>query len=161
MINTKNIFLTNAKVFFSIAKESFDSMEADEKRNKRPKPNGEPGHILTSDPNQRGFKNALICIVFCGTFLEALFHLLIVARFGESGYKKHDRDTYEKKLELLGCKDQVLMDACKHFRDCRKEIVHEKAHFIQNKFRIAQDEARTSMKLLESICQFFDAELEK
>ena len=97
----------------------------------------------------------LSCVVYRKK--EALFHLLIVARFGESVYNKYDKDKYENKLKLLGCKDQVLMDACKHFRDCRREIVHEKAHFTQNNFRIAQDEARTSMKLVESICRFIES----
>lgn len=118
---------SNVRIFYAIAKESFHEMEVNEKEGKRPKPNGEPGYIITFDPNQKGFKNALVTIVFCGVCMEALLHLLIWKRLGHNECKKYDRALYEEKLRLLGCNDQALIDGCEHFRNCRREIVHEKA----------------------------------
>jgi len=66
-----------------------------------PKPNGEPGWIITYDPEQRSFKNAFITIVFCGVFLEAMLHLLIVERKGFDIFNKYDRKSYKDKLQLL------------------------------------------------------------
>ncbi len=63
---------------------------------RRPKTNGEPGLIITYDPNQKSFKNAFITIVFCGVFLESLLHLLIVERKGLDTFKRYDWKPYQR-----------------------------------------------------------------
>jgi hypothetical protein len=80
----------------------------------RPKKNGEPGCIKTPDPERKSFKAALITIVFCGVFLEALLHLLIVDKKGVEEFKKVDKkESYEGKLSLLECKDTEIKKSCK------------------------------------------------
>jgi len=117
----------------------------------RPKPDGEPGSIITYDPERKSFKNAFVTIVFCGVYLESLLHLLIVKRFGTEIYEQYDRRSYEDKLRLLGCTDEVILEGCRHYRDARRDVVHEKAHMDRNNIRIAQDEAKLAMALIDKI----------
>lgn len=126
-------------------------MELLQESGRRPKPDGEPGWILSYDPDQRGFKDAFVVIVFCGIYLEALLHLLIVQRHGDSVFKKYDRKSYGEKLSLLGCTDSSILSGCKHYQVVRREIVHEKAHSDSKIIRWAQDEASKSAQLIESI----------
>ena len=155
----EKIIFSNVRSFYAIAKESFNEVKAEEKKNTRPKPNGESGYIKTFDPNQKGFKNALVTIVFCGVCLESLLHLLIGKRLGPHECKKTDNHSYKEKVILLGCQDKAIIDGCEHFRKCRKEIVHEKAYFDKGGSRIAQTEAAKAIELLDSICQFFKIKL--
>ena len=73
---------SNVRIFYVIAKESFNEVKAEEKKHMRPKANREPGNIKTIDLDQKGFKAALKTIVFCGVCLDALLHRLIVERLG-------------------------------------------------------------------------------
>jgi hypothetical protein len=118
----------------------------------RPKPNGEPGSIITFDPKQRSFKYSLIAIAFAEIYLDALLYIEGVKRLGKEAYKKIDRDHYEKKLIALGINDPNVIDSCKLFRKTRNELVHEKA-LEQTEIRAAQIEARRAINLIERITE--------
>lgn len=153
------IIYSNVRIFYAIAKESFDEMKAEEKKHMRPKANGEPGNIITIDLDQKGFKAALKTIVFCGVYFDAFLHLLIGKRFGSKECKNTDKCTYEDKLAILGCQDDKLFDACEYLRKVRNKIVHEKAYFDNKRIKIAQKEAEKAIQSLDSICQFLSIEL--
>ena len=129
MDKNNTFVVTNIRAFYQIAKESYELMQREFESGRRPKPNGEPGEIITYDPDQKSFKSALIAITFCGIYLEALLHHLIIEKKGLPALKKceRNRDTYEKKLTLLGFTEQSILDECEPYRTARKEIVHEKA----------------------------------
>lgn len=156
--NQNKFVQTNIHIFYKIAKESYTAMNEFTNRNRKPKPNGEPGYIITLDPEQKSFKHALIIIVFCGIFLESILHLLIVKQKGLDTFNKYDRKIYEDKLRLLGCDDQSILNLCKQFRETRKEIVHEKAYINANSMRIAQKEADVAIKLIDKIVSYFKLE---
>jgi hypothetical protein len=120
--------LTNLDVYLAIAEEALVECERLEKESRTPKPDGEPGFIVKYDPERKSFKNGLIAITFAGIFLEAYFYIVGVSRFGRTEYNKtHDRKTYEQKLILFGISDPALLARCGHFREMRKDVVHEKA----------------------------------
>ncbi len=152
---------TNLMVFYKIAKEAYVSMNEDINSGRKPKPGGEPGWIITYDPDQKGFKNAFITIVFCGVCLESLLHLLIIDRKGIQSFKEYDRKPLEDKIQLLGCDDQSIIKLCKHFRKIRREIVHEKAHLDFEKCRVAQKEATKAMDLIDKVIAHFKVEMDK
>lgn len=156
--NQNSFVHTNYQVFYRIAKESYAAMNESTNINRKPKPNGEPGYIITLDPEQKNFKHALITIVFCGMFLESILHLLIVKQKGLDTFNEYDRKKYEDKLRLLGCNEQSILDLCKQFRKARKEIVHEKAYINPDSLRIAQEEANTAVELIDKIVTYFKLE---
>ena len=86
--NLNSPVLTNVRVFYKIAKESYEAMRDDLDSKRRPKPGGGPGWINTFDPDQKSFKDAFITIVFCGVWLEAVLHLLIVKQKGVEVFKE-------------------------------------------------------------------------
>jgi hypothetical protein len=51
--------ITNVDVYFAIAEEALAESERLEKLARRPKPDGEPGVIVTYDPERKSFKNSL------------------------------------------------------------------------------------------------------
>jgi hypothetical protein len=128
---------------------------------RRPKPNGEPGWVITHDPLQSSFKNSMITLVFCGVCLESLFHLLIVERKGLDVYKKYDRKMFEDKLKLLGWEDESVAKMCRRYVAARKEIVHEKAYEQNKKILTGQDEAKAAYELLEKVLDHFDIKFNK
>lgn len=156
--NQNSFVQTNIHVFYKIAKESYAAMNEFTNSNRKPKPNGEHGYIITLDPEQKSFKHALITIVFCGMFLESILHLLIVKQKGLDTFKKYDWKIYEDKLKLLGCDDRSILNLCKQFRDTRKVIVHEKAYINADSMRIAQEEANTAVELIDKIVTYFKLE---
>src|SRR3972149_7174103 len=156
--NQNNFVHTNVHVFYKIAKESYAAMNEFTNRNRKPKPNSEPGYIITLDPEQKSFKHALITIVFCGMFFESILHLLIAKQKGLDTFREYDFKSYEEKLQLLGCADQSLLDICKQFREARKEIVHEKAFINADSLRIAQKEADVAIELIDKIVAHFKLE---
>lgn len=151
---------TNVRVFYKIAQESYEAMKEHFNSHTRPKPNGEPGYIFTLDPEQKSFKSAFITIVFCGVFLEALLHILIVKQHGLKVFKKYDPKTYEEKLRLLGCSEPSITDLCKKYRDARREVVHEKA-YLDNDYvlRVAQKEAEIAIELINKVVAYFKLEM--
>jgi hypothetical protein len=140
--------ITNIETYKAIADEAHAHMVAAMEAGRRPEPDGSPGWIITFDPDQTSFKQAMISIVFTGMWLEALMHLLIVQTHGEGVFKKYDPRTYEDKLKLLGCEDQGILDRATRFRRTRKELVHEKAY---REIRRAQEEAENAHALLTAV----------
>ena len=158
--NPINLVHTNVRVFYKIAQESYEKMNTYLNSNRRPKPNGEPGYIITFDPEQKSFMNALITIVFSGIFLESLLHLRIVKMHGLEVFKEYDRKSYEDKIKLLGCNDQSIIKLCRNYRNSRREIVHEKAYLDNDSIRAAQEEAEIAIKLINKVAAYFDLKID-
>ncbi len=159
MSNKTKWIHTSVHIFYDITKESFEQMNSLIESGRRPKPNGEPGWIITYDPDGRSFKAALVVITFSGIYLEALLHLLIVKKKGLKTYKEYDRRPYEVKLKLLGCSDELILEECEHYRKVRREIIHEKAHIDTEIIRFAQDEATKAFKLIGLVNNYFKVEM--
>lgn len=150
---------TNASVYKTIADEAYQKMVQSVEAGRRPKPDGSPGWIITYDPNQTSFKQAMISLVFTGMWLEAVMHLLVVKSHGKEKFTEYDFKSYEEKLSLLGCADQALLDSVLRFRKARKSLVHEKAHFDDGEIRCAQKEAENAHELLVAIYERFSEQL--
>lgn len=142
---------TNLRAFFAIASDSLIRMVDLQESGSRQKTDCEPGRVISYDPAQKSFKEALVTIVFSGIYLEALLHLLIVKTHGLSVFKQYDRKSAQEKLRLLGCTDASIVTSYAHFTTVRREIVHEKAHLDSKIIRHAQDEAAKSFELIQSI----------
>jgi hypothetical protein len=154
--NAMNQFvITNVATYKAIALDAHKEMHEHINSGRRPKDDGSPGWIITFDPEQRSFKKAMIGIVFTGMWLEALLHLLIVRDHGIEKFKEFDFKSYSDKMRLLGCSDQRVLDAAEKFRKCRKELVHEKAHFDTGEIKTAQDEADNAHQLLVAVDSLF------
>ena len=97
----------------------------------------------------------MITIVFTSMWLETLMHLLIVRDHGEDTFKKYDFRSYEDKLRLLGCSDQPTLERATRFHECRRVLIHEKAHFDNGEIKLAQDEADNAHELLVAIDRQF------
>lgn len=151
------VVISNLRAFYSIAKEAFEEMKTDLGKNIKPRTDGTKGYIKTIDLKRTSFKKAFITIVFCDVCIDAILYLLIGVKFGPSKADKMSTDNYDRKLKLLGCKDKTLNARCVHVRECRNEIVHERAYSDKSKsqIRIAQDEAEKAIKVLDDICQLF------
>jgi hypothetical protein len=150
--------ISNVTVYKAIADEAHEKMHALMDSSRRPKNDGSPGWIITYDPNQNSFKQAMITIVFTGMSLEALMHLLIVRNHGEARFREYDFKPYEDKLRFLGCSDQLILERAIQFRKCRKALVHEKAHFDDGEIKVAQDEADNAHELLVAIHSHFQSQ---
>ena len=149
--------ISNIDLYFAIASEAVAEAERLENAARRPKPDGEPGFIITYDPEKKSFKASLIAIVFAGMYLESLFYLNGAKRFGTGKYnKKLDKMlSYEEKLELFGITDQTILAEAKHFRKMRRELVHEKAvrvsELTADKIRLAQNEAKKALSFVRKV----------
>ena len=150
---------TNVRVYRAIADEAYQKMVQSIEAGRRPKPDGSAGWIVTCDPDQTSFKQAMISIVFTGVWVEAMLHLLIVKAYGKDKYIEYDFKSYEEKLRLLGCSDEKLMDSVSRFRKARKDLVHEKAHIDDGEIRFAQKEAEKAYELLAAISEHFSEQL--
>ena len=148
------MLMTNASVYLAIAEEAQAESARLAKLARRPKPDGQPGVIVTYDPNQKSFKNSLIAIVFATMYLETIFYLLGTKQFGSAEYnKEHDRKRLEDKLLLFGVKDHDLQTATKRLRERRKDLIHEKADLTANVVYAAQDEAKHAIALVKTITE--------
>ena len=150
--------LTNVDIYQSIADAAYHNMSEGMGKNVRPRPEDSSGAIKTFDPEQTSFKQAMISTVFTCIWLEAILHLLIVDKFGKKWFKKVDYKTYEMKLELLGCRDTVLLENVERLRKVRRELVHEKAHSEFNdadkftgELRATQDEAENARSVMTGV----------
>jgi len=150
---------TNASVYKAIADEAYQEMVQSLEAGRRPKPDGSPGWIVTYDPKQTSFKQAMISVVFTGMWLEAVMHLLVVKAHGKEKFNEYDFKSYEEKLSLLGCTDQALLDSVSRFRKSRKSLVHEKAYFDDGEIKWAQKEAEEAHELLVAIYECFSEKL--
>lgn len=144
------IILSNANVYAAIAEEAFVDMKKRLAEGRKPRSDGD-GWILSSDPSQTSFKSALVYITFSALWLEAILHLRIADQHGKTRSKEVDRKSYEEKLAILGVNDEELSCSLAAFRELRREIIHERAFFAQNKFRTAQDEARKVRQLMQRL----------
>jgi len=149
--------ISNIDVYFAIASEAVAEAERLENAARRPKPDGEPGFIITYDPEKKSFKASLIAIVFAGMYLESLFYLNGAKRFGRKKYnKKLDKTlSYEEKLELFGIRDQAILAEAAHFRKMRRDLVHEKAVRVSDltadKIHFAQGEAKKALSFVRKV----------
>lgn len=108
--------LTNLGVYLWIAEEALSESTQLLEIGRSPKPDGQPGYILSLDPERKSFKQSFIAIAFSGMYLEALFGLAGNARLGQVLYNKIERrTTYEEKLRLLGFMNQVSWRAVSGF----------------------------------------------
>ena len=156
MTSKHKTILTNVGIYQSIADAAYHNMSGGMGKNVRPEDSS--GAIKTFDPEQTSFKQAMISTVFTCIWLEAILHLLIVDKFGKKWFKKVDYETYEMKLELLSCRDTVLLENVERLRKVRKEIVHEKSKFEfddEGKFtgesRTGQDEAENARAVMTGV----------
>ena len=143
-----SLVITNISIYKIIAEEAHQKMRELIDAGRRQKTDGSQGWVITYDPTQGSFKQAMISIVFTGMWLEAMLHLLIIQEYGEQKFKEYDFKPYEEKLKLLGCSDQQIIDRATRFRKVRKELVHEKAHCDNGEIRTAQNEADNAKELL-------------
>jgi hypothetical protein len=150
------LVITNVSIYKAIAIGAHAEMQELLTSGRRPKEDGSPGWIITYDPDQKSFKQAMIAIVFTGLWLEALLHLLIVRDHGVNTFNKYDRKSYSEKLRLLGCSDNAVLASADRFQNCRKELVHEKAYLDTGQIKTAQDEADNAHQLLVSIDSMFN-----
>lgn len=153
--NQNDFVHTNVRVFYEVAQASYEIMRKELDLHRKPKPNGEPGWIITWNPDHKCFKKALVTIVFCGVWLESILHLLIVKNKGIESFKKNDRKTYGHKLKLLGCSDDSILKLCERLRKARIEIVHEKAYLDNKSLLAAQTEAESAIELVNKVVVFF------
>ena len=136
---------TNVHIFGAIADAAYTRMSDDMDKNIRPMPDGSPGTIKTFDTEQKSFKEAMISIVFSCIWLEALLHLLIVRKFGRKCFEKVDRRlSYGKKLQLLGCTDEQLLEWTGQLQESRRQLVHEKAHLEYTDEGVFTGEVKTA-----------------
>ncbi len=147
--------LSNLTIYLAIAEDALAESQRLDAAARRPKPSGEPGFIITFDPDRQSFKQSLIALVFAGVYLDALICLVGTQRLGKDEYLKIDRKTYEKKLAALGISDQTCLSTCKRFREARNDLVHEKAIEMQEtntaKLRRTQEEAEVGVVFVRSV----------
>lgn len=147
--------VTNVRIYKQIADEAYEKMSEALNAGRRPKTDGSEGWIITPDPHQTSFKQAMVSIVFTGIWLEALLHLLIVQAHGEQVFEEYDRKkSYEDKLRKVGFDDQELLECVGKFRKARKCLVHEKA-YSDTTWETAQDAAENSHRILTALHGYF------
>jgi hypothetical protein len=148
--------ITNVDIYLAIATESQAEAERLETLSRRPNPDG--GFIITYDPARKSFKNSLIAITFAGIYLDSLLYIAGVKRFGRRKYnKKYDKKSYEDKLQLFGMTDETLLTEAAHFREMRRDLVHEKAvevgDLMADAIHVAQDEAKKAVSLVKKVAE--------
>jgi hypothetical protein len=147
--------ITNIDVYWSVAEEAHNTMQANLAESRTPNPNGDSGYIIRRDPDRRSFKNAMVTITFAGMYLDALLYILIQDRLGRVEALKVDRLPHEDRLERLGLTDLVLLNRVKAFREARKDLVHEKAIELADiggqPMHTAQNSADSAMSLMQDI----------
>jgi hypothetical protein len=119
--------ISNVDTYLAIAEESHAEMTRLFNAGRSPKPDGSPGYVVTYDPSQGSFKQAMICIAFSAMYFEALVYLIARTRLSKTQAEKSDGLSYEGRLELLGVHDPMLLKAAEEFRIARRDLVHEKA----------------------------------
>ena len=152
------IILSNLQTYWDIAHEEHRKSVAVLERHRKPKPDGSEGHVITIDPEQRSFKSAMIATAFSGMYFEALMFLTAQAKFGREEALRIDRKLYEERLELNGVSDPLLLAKAKEFREMRKELIHEKADYINRlsgKLRTAQEMADSAIKFIDAVKDAF------
>lgn len=151
--------ITNIRIYLEIAEEAAQTAKRLSEEGRVPKPHGEPGWVVRRDPDRRSFKQSLIAIAFAGAYLEALLGLKGRDRYDARAWKKFDRETYERKLEMLGVTEPKLLEDAKRFREARKDVMHEKAVDMDAgeafEHRIAQVEAEHGIEFVREVTKRF------
>ncbi len=153
--NISSNVITNVSTYKVIAINAQLEMHQLTNSGRRPKDDGSHGWIITFDPDQRSFKQAMIAIVFTGMWLEAFLHLRIVRDCGLQKFKEYDFKSLADKLQLLGCSEPAIIEAAQKFQKYRKELVHEKAYCDAGQLRTAQDGADSANQLLLAVDAWF------
>jgi hypothetical protein len=150
----ENIELIESSIntYFDIACEAYSLMKKESKKHTK---NNGYAIIHVVDWKQKSFKNALIVIVFTGVFIETLFYLKLVKKYGNGAYKKYDHIELKEKAMELGCTNKVVHDMCDQYIRVRKDIVHEKVFQKPNTYYIAQNEAENAFNLLKMLVEHF------
>ena len=147
--------MSNAHVYLAIAEGALAESKRLDEATRIPRPDAQPGFVVTYDPEHTSFKQSLIAIVFAGIYLEALLYMVGVGQLGKDEYMKIDRKHYEEKLQALGVTDIETLATCKRFREARNDLAHEKAieplTIDGTAFRTAQREAEIAVSFVRSI----------
>ncbi len=154
------MMISNINTYLAIAKDSLARAEDITASQRRPKPDGKPGFIITYDPEQKSFKYSLITIVFAGIYFDALLYIEGIRRMGKAKFRKMERSTYEDKLQAIGIADNALLESCERFRKSRNDLVHEKALEMTStttKLRLAQKEAQHAIAFLDHVSPLLSA----
>lgn len=146
---------TNVRIFKEIADEAYSIMVAEMNSGRRPREDGADGWIITINPSQTSFKQAIISTTFTAIWLEANLHLAIVQHHGVKEYNKIDKKTYEDKLSYIGYNDNIVVEKVKRLRKERKEIVHEKAFLDDGGLTTAQDMAENAREIRIVLHEYF------
>ena len=149
--------MTNLLTFLDVARTALQESERIYAGHRQPKPNGEPGEVLTLDPESKSLKNALVAIAFSGIYFEALMYIEGCRCVGKGDYDAVERKwgSYTKKLKnVFSVTDKSVLASCERFRRSRNDLLHEKAADLSSliglshskddgiEFRVAQTEAR-------------------
>ena len=146
--------MSNANVYLAIAEEALAESKRLDGATRIPRPDGQPGFVVTYDQERTSFKQNLIAIVFAGVYLEALLYIVGVHQLGKDEYMKLKWKN-EGKLRALGITDSETLATCKRFWETRHDLVHEKAieplEIDGTAFRTAQREAEIAVSFVRSI----------
>jgi hypothetical protein len=145
---------TNIGLYREIALEALEISRGQLEERRRPRGSGSGGHVKTFDPHSRSFKQAMVCIVFAGMFMEGLLWLRGSRKLGVDAYRPIDKKALEERAQAVGITDEELLAELGSYRQVRKELVHEKAvPFSQDKspLRVAQVEAKKAVDLMERL----------
>jgi len=138
-------------VYRAIALEAHAAMTEANAVSRRPIP-GHPGRAeIIPDPTRKSFKQALVCVVFVGVYLDALLHIRGSQELGREVYAGIEEQELENRLRRLGVVDQRTLDLAVNYRLARREIVHERAlrpRPTDAALRVIQDEADSAIELL-------------
>lgn len=159
------VLISNLNLFRGMAEEaaarSLESLNA----HRTPKPNGEPGFILSPDPERTSMKQALIAIAFAGMYLEALIRIA-TRQARQRGLrfvsKANEEKRYGGKLQAVGIKDDAIVNEANRFNEVRDDLVHEEPYELSTepgavnvlphiKNFVAQDEAQSAIKLISLV----------
>ena len=145
--------LSNIQTYLAIAEEAAVKAKYLQEQIKKPKPDGSPGFVINNEVKREAFKQNLIAMAFSGIYFEALICITGTMILSTEEYKKIEREKYEQKLHRLGIRDENLLTRCKHFREVRNDLIHEKAieaHRAKSSdFRMAHIEAAESILFIK------------
>jgi hypothetical protein len=122
-----NYTISNIGHFKIIVQSTFSKWEELSKASVKANPHNPKGYVIVMPLKLERFRQGLVCIVFCGVYLEALFVIIGRKKFGVKYDKYYDKLIYEAKLTLFGCSDTKIISKCEQFRKARNDIIHEKA----------------------------------
>lgn len=146
--------ISNLEAFLSIAREAHEEMKRLVEEGRIPKPDGSPGYVVTLDPEQRSFKQALIATAFAGMYFEALTYF-VARRQSKAKAERVDHAGYRGKLLALGVTDEALLIAAESFRHDRNDLIHEKAMPAEDmnwaEVRFAQSCADRAMEFVAAV----------